>query len=78
MLIINISGKLEIAEVTSRFSNIEEFVALICSIGFALKNKVSLHAHFSKQYITIRHVGSKQYTLRPIHLHQERKLPAER
>lgn len=40
---ILISGELKIAEVTSRFRNLENFVSLVSSIGFKLKSKVSCH-----------------------------------
>lgn len=36
-----LSGELKIAEVTSRFLNLEDFVSLVSSIGFKLKSKVS-------------------------------------
>ena len=35
------SGELQIAEVTSRFTNIQQFLDLVNSIGFRLKSKVS-------------------------------------
>lgn len=34
------SGELKIAEVTSRFTDLEEFTSLVNSIGFKLKSKV--------------------------------------
>jgi ribosomal RNA-processing protein 8 len=36
------SGELLIAEVTSRFTNIQQFLDLVSSIGFRLKSKVGL------------------------------------
>ena len=36
------SGQLKIAEVSSRFENIDQFVSLISSIGFKFKSKVYL------------------------------------
>jgi ribosomal RNA-processing protein 8 len=35
-----LSGELQIAEVTSRFTNIQQFLDLVNSIGFRLKSKV--------------------------------------
>lgn len=35
------SGALKIAEVSSRFTNIDKFVALVESVGFTLESKVS-------------------------------------
>jgi ribosomal RNA-processing protein 8 len=37
------SGQLHIAEVTSRFTNVEDFISLVGSIGFHLKSRVSSH-----------------------------------
>ena len=34
------SGELKIAEVTSRFTGVDEFVAFVTAFGFKLKSKV--------------------------------------
>ena len=45
-----LSGELQIAEVTSRFTNIQQFLDLVNSIGFRLKSKVGScnHGRFSQ------------------------------
>lgn len=39
-MIIACSGELNIAEVASRFTDVDEFSSLVASIGFQLKSKV--------------------------------------
>ncbi|KAJ3827072.1 methyltransferase-domain-containing protein [Lentinula raphanica] len=40
-------GELKIAEVTSRFRSLEEFVSLVSSVGFKLKSKDHRNTHFT-------------------------------
>ncbi|KAF9534162.1 methyltransferase-domain-containing protein [Crepidotus variabilis] len=44
--ILKPSGQLHIAEVTSRFSDVEQFVSVVGSIGFHLKTKDTSNTHF--------------------------------
>jgi hypothetical protein len=39
-LVDHASGRLKVAEVTSRFENVDEFTSLIGSVGFRLISKV--------------------------------------
>ena len=45
------SGTLKIAEVTSRFKDVDQFVALVEKVGFKLTNKVSV-LHLLSQHLT--------------------------
>ncbi|KAF8897406.1 ribosomal RNA-processing protein 8 [Infundibulicybe gibba] len=45
--ILKADGELKIAEVASRFRSIDEFQALVASIGFQLKSKDTSNSHFS-------------------------------
>jgi ribosomal RNA-processing protein 8 len=45
--ILKSSGELKIAEVASRFSDVENFQSLICSIGFELTSKDDRNSHFT-------------------------------
>ncbi|KAI0952582.1 hypothetical protein AcW1_004621 [Taiwanofungus camphoratus] len=45
--ILKPGGELKIAEVTSRFMDVEEFASLISSIGFRLKSKDDRNTHFT-------------------------------
>ncbi|KIY52354.1 hypothetical protein FISHEDRAFT_35569, partial [Fistulina hepatica ATCC 64428] len=44
--ILRPGGELKIAEVTSRFTNVKQFIALVTSIGFRLKSKDDANTHF--------------------------------
>ena len=44
--VIFFSGKLQIAEVKSRFTNIKEFITLVSNFGFTLAEKVSSTINF--------------------------------
>ncbi|KAF9782898.1 methyltransferase-domain-containing protein [Thelephora terrestris] len=45
--ILKPTGRLKIAEVSSRFENVEQFVSLISSVGFKLKSKNEKNTHFT-------------------------------
>ncbi|KAJ4467538.1 methyltransferase-domain-containing protein [Lentinula aciculospora] len=45
--ILKPNGELKIAEVTSRFRSLEEFVSFVSSIGFKLKSKDERNTHFT-------------------------------
>ncbi|KAJ3851442.1 ribosomal RNA-processing protein 8 [Lentinula lateritia] len=45
--ILKPNGELKIAEVTSRFRKLENFVSLVSSIGFKLKSKDERNSHFT-------------------------------
>ncbi|KAJ3992817.1 ribosomal RNA-processing protein 8 [Lentinula boryana] len=45
--ILKPNGELKIAEVASRFRNLEEFISLASSIGFKLKSKDNSNTHFT-------------------------------
>ncbi|KAF9469016.1 methyltransferase-domain-containing protein [Collybia nuda] len=45
--ILKVDGELKIAEVASRFTDVEEFQALVGSIGFRLKLKDDSNSHFT-------------------------------
>lgn len=40
--IVHCRGELKIAEVTSRFENVDQFVSLVSSVGFKFKSKVCI------------------------------------
>lgn len=44
------SGELKIAEVTSRFTNVKDFVALVESLGFQLTKQVSQYRLLSNPW----------------------------
>lgn len=45
------SGKLQIAEVNSRFTSIKEFITLVSNFGFTLDEKVSSTINFEYKII---------------------------
>ncbi|KAL4075992.1 methyltransferase-domain-containing protein [Scleroderma yunnanense] len=45
--ILRPSGELKIAEVSSRFGSVDEFVSLVCDVGFKLKRKDDHNTHFT-------------------------------
>jgi len=45
--ILKPAGRLLIAEVTSRFTDVEQFVSLICLLGFQLQTKDNDNTHFT-------------------------------
>lgn len=45
--ILKPSGRLEIAEVTSRFENVDQFLSLVSSVGFKFKSKNDSNTHFT-------------------------------
>ncbi|KAJ7047500.1 methyltransferase-domain-containing protein [Mycena alexandri] len=45
--ILRPNGKLKIAEVASRFTDVEEFSQLVASVGFKLKSKDDANTHFT-------------------------------
>jgi len=44
--ILKAGGQLHIAEITSRFTDVEQFIALVGSIGFHLKSSDDVNTHF--------------------------------
>ncbi|KAL5488237.1 RRP8 [Sanghuangporus weigelae] len=45
--ILKMGGELKIAEVASRFTNVDKFTSVICSIGFRLVHRDERNSHFS-------------------------------
>lgn len=68
------SGELKIAEVTSRFMDVEEFASLISSIGFRLKSKVRLMV----KRITRAHDFSRMIAIPISRFLISRRLPGRR
>ncbi|KAH7887886.1 putative uracil phosphoribosyltransferase [Phlebopus sp. FC_14] len=50
--ILHPGGELKIAEVASRFTDVDDFIALIASLGFKLKKKVDLRRWFARSRLT--------------------------
>ncbi|KAI9001332.1 methyltransferase-domain-containing protein [Trametes punicea] len=45
--ILKVGGELKVAEVASRFSNVDEFTSFICAFGFKLKSKDDRNNYFT-------------------------------
>jgi len=45
--ILKTDGQLKIAEVASRFTDIDEFSTVVCSVGFRLESKDDHNTHFT-------------------------------
>ena len=61
------SGKLKIAEVKSRFTDVQAFIDMICSIGFTLISKVYIctrprQMNHAQSWCT----GRFEYTFHPV------------
>ncbi|GJJ07515.1 hypothetical protein Clacol_001717 [Clathrus columnatus] len=62
--ILKMSGKLKIAEVTSRFTNVKAFIDLVANIGFKLKSEDQSNTHFTLfefQKISRSHLQENQW-----------------
>jgi len=45
--VLRSQGELKIAEVASRFTDVDDFVSVVCSFGFRLKSKDDRNSHFT-------------------------------
>ncbi|KDQ64703.1 hypothetical protein JAAARDRAFT_188006 [Jaapia argillacea MUCL 33604] len=57
--VLRSGGELKIAEVASRFADVEEFISLISSIGFKLKSKDDSNTHFT--LFEFKKIGRKSH-----------------
>ena len=65
------SGQLKIAEVSSRFENIDQFVSLISSVGFKFKSKVYLTRFRRRSEL----IGARGYPEREQHPFYDVRVP---